>query len=85
LTSDSPKPPVSEEFLQFLDFLAMNAPADLDRRELVSVLASLLGTYAGHTGEETMAEILGETLNVTLIAGANIEYEEQGGISECVH
>jgi len=85
LTSDSPKPPVSEEFLKFLDFLAMNAPADLDRRELVSVLASLLGTYAGHTGEKTMSEILGETLSVTLIAGANIEYEEQGGTSECVH
>lgn len=85
MTSDSPKPPVSEEFLRFLDLLAVYAPADLDRRELISVLASLLGTYAGHTGKETMSEILGETLNVTLLAGANIEYEKQGGTSECVH
>lgn len=85
MTSDSPKPPVSEEFLMFLDFLAVNAPADLNRPELIAVLASLLGTYAGHTGEETMSEILGETLTVTLVAGANIEYEEQGGTSECIH
>jgi len=90
MTSESrplftPDKPPSENLLMFLDVLAATAPEDLTPSELVVVLSSLFGTYAGFRPRSEMIEILEEVLRTTELASAHIEYEDQGGTSGSVH
>jgi len=75
----------SKELLRFLDVLAATAPEDLTPSELVVVLSSIFGTYAGFRPRSERIEILEEVLRTTEIASAHIEYEDQGGTSGAVH
>jgi len=81
MTSDGP----SDEFLMFLDGITQIAPDDLSHDELVSVLASLTGTYCDNPSYQNLSNILYDTLKVTMITEAKMEYEEQGGTSAYVH
>ena len=65
MTSEShplftPDEPPSEELFKFLNVLAATAPEDLTPSELVVVLSSLFGTYAGFRPKPEMIEILEE-------------------------
>jgi len=81
MTSDGP----SDEFVEFLEGITQIAPEDLSHDELVSVLASLTGTYCDNPSYQTLSQLFFDTLKVTMLAEAKIEYEEQGGTSVYVH